>query len=107
MNKELEQLLIVGVLGATAFVLWRAYRNGKSLGALGNLTGATATEIANNKAQFQRALVPKADSLIDSIWGNNSGSGSGGGSGTGPVDGVAQYVNGPSGLIDVSTLPPI
>lgn len=103
MNKELEQLAIVGVLGATAFVLWRAYRNGAALGRLGNLTGATATEIANNKAQFQRALVPKADSLIDAIWGNNNGSGGS----TGNVDGAAQYVNGPSGLIDMATLPPI
>lgn len=96
MNKQMEQLLIVLALGATAFVLWRAYRNGASLGALGNMTGASAPTLS--LASFKAQLAPKADDLINSIYGNTPAI---------VYNNGAQYVNAPSGLVDVATLPPI
>lgn len=69
MTKQLEQLAVFLVLGVTAFMVWRAWRAGLSLGKTGNLIGARAADLPTDKAQFVSALRPKADDLIDAIQG--------------------------------------
>lgn len=98
MNKELQQLVIVLALGATAFVLWRAYRDSLSLGKLGNLSGANAGTIPQ---AYQNSLRPNAIDLLQSLSGTASNNAAT------VYNNGSQYVNAQSGWVDMATLPPV
>lgn len=60
-SKTIEQLAVMFALGATAFVLWRAWRDSKTLGTL----GATAQTVPNTTPTMaQPTYTPTAGALF-------------------------------------------
>lgn len=73
MTKETESLAIFAALGMTAFVLWRAWRDGRAWPT----SSPTAPAAASAKSTAMATLVPKADDFISSIYNSGGGGGSG------------------------------